>query len=203
MEKKCLGGLYEKGSNVLQTKVFPFENRIMTKTARQSVFALSAILACALLVLAGGVDAFRQLQSPAISSQQHSRSLFVDNSLDLMNSIRGGSIDVEIESSDEEETDDEEEEVSTLAKSAKKATTKAVKKKVTVAMTAKPTRKKPSSLGTFFKVPYILKACLNPFVFWQMTAGYWKSLYNINYMAENVSFTIDLLFLPLFENHSK
>lgn len=104
---------------------------------------------------------------------------------DFINRIRGGSaaIDVDIESSDEEETDDEEEEEApTLAKATRKAATKAVKKSVAAAMS--PPKKKSFSLGKFFKLPYIVKACLNPIVFFQMTAGYWKSLYNIDYMTE-------------------
>lgn len=104
----------------------------------------------------------------------------------IVSDIRGGAIDVDIESSDEEETDDEEEEeevVPKLAKATKKAATKAVK--TTVAAALKPMKKKKSSSGLmkFFKIPYIVKACLNPVVFFQMTAGYWQSLFSINYMA--------------------
>lgn len=160
----------------------------MTRTARQALIVLAAILACAILVLTGGADAFRTEQSPAIFTQQHSRLLSAESGLDFVNRIRGGAVDVDIESSDEEEYDEEEEEedAPTLVKSAKKAAAKAVKKSVAAAMT--PKKKKSSfGLGKFFKIPYIVKACLNPLVFWQMTAGYWKSLYNINYMSENVS----------------
>ena len=107
----------------------------------------------------------------------------------IVSDIRGGAIDVDIESSDEEETDDEEEEeevVPKLAKATKKAATKAVK--TTVAAALKPKKKKKSSSGLmkFFKIPYIVKACLNPVVFFQMTAGYWQSLFSINYMAGKV-----------------
>lgn len=158
------------------------------RTARLDVFVLSATLACALLVITGEVDAFRQQQNPAVGTQQHSRLILDGTGMESMNRIRGGSsaVDVEIESSDVEETDDEdEEEVPTLAKATKKAATKAVKKSVAAAM--KTPQKKSFKLGELFKLPYIVKACLNPVVFFQMTAGYWKSLYNINYMAENVA----------------
>ncbi len=148
---------------------------------------LAAILACTILVLTGGADAFRTQQSPAIFTQQ------LATNVDFLNRIRGGAVDVDIESSDEEEESDEEEDAPTLAKSAKKAATKAVKKSVAAALT--PKKKKSFSLGNFFKLPYIVKACLNPLVFWQMTAGYWKSLYNINYMQENVSLITELFFL--------
>ena len=162
----------------------------MMRTTSQGVFVLVAILACAFLVLAGGVDAFRQQQSPAIITQQHSQILSADASTDFLNRIRGGASD----DSDDEETDDEEEEGPSLAKSAKAAATKAVKSKIKSAIAPKPKKK---SLG-FFKLPYILKACLNPLVFWKMTAGYWKSLYNIDYMAQNVSMIIWLIFPSSF-----
>eukprot|EP00531_Pseudo-nitzschia_arenysensis_P013183 CAMPEP_0116144556 /NCGR_PEP_ID=MMETSP0329-20121206/16072_1 /TAXON_ID=697910 /ORGANISM="Pseudo-nitzschia arenysensis, Strain B593" /LENGTH=203 /DNA_ID=CAMNT_0003640001 /DNA_START=255 /DNA_END=866 /DNA_ORIENTATION=+ len=159
----------------------------MIRTARQALIVLAAILACAILVLAGGADAFRTQQSPAILTQQHSRLVAAESGLDLVNLIRGGAVDVDIESSDEEESDEEEEEdAPSLAKSAKKAATKAVKKSVAAAMTPKK-KKKSFGLGKFFKLPYIVKACLNPLVFLQMTAGYWKSLYNINYMSDNTA----------------
>lgn len=160
----------------------------MTRTRRQDFFVLTAILACILLVITGEVDGFRLQQNPAISANQHSRLMSNGEVIDFMNRIRGGStaIDADIESSDEEETDDEEEEEApTLAKATKKAATKAVKKSVAAAMS--PPKKKSFSLGKFFKLPYIVKACLNPIVFFQMAAGYWKSLYNINYMAEQTS----------------
>lgn len=153
----------------------------MMRTARQGVIVLAAILACALLVLAGGVDGFRQQQSTALFTQQHSQLMQTDSGVALVNSIRGGASD----DSDDEETDDEEEdeeEAPTLVKSAKKAANKAVKKEIKTAIA------KPSKKSGFFKLPYILKACLNPIVFWQMTTGYWKSLFNIDYMAETVSF---------------
>lgn len=150
-------------------------------------------------MITGEVDGFRQQQNPAISANQHSRLMSNGETIDFMNRIRGGSaaIDVDIESSDEEETDDEEEEeeAPTLAKATRKAATKAVKKSVAAAMS--PPKKKSFSLGKFFKFPYIVKACLNPIVFFQMTAGYWKSLYNINYMAEQVSCWCFLSFFEL------
>ena len=145
------------------------------RTARQGVILLAAILACALLVLAGGVEGFRQQQSTAIFTQQQIPQ--ADSGVAFVNSIRGGAVD----DSDDEETDDEEGEEEAIVKSAKKATKKAVKKEIKTAIA------KPSKKSGFFKLPYILKACLNPIIFWQMTTGYWKSLFNIDYMAENVS----------------
>jgi len=150
-----------------------------------NVFFLVAIIVVALVTLTvkasaaaflGRRHGYNNLGVSAIRNQNQKQTIISD--------IRGGAIDVEIESSDEEETDDEEEEVvPTLAKATKKAATKAVK--TTVAAALKPKKKKKSSSGLmkFFKIPYIVKACLNPVVFFQMTAGYWQSLFAINYMA--------------------
>lgn len=161
----------------------------MMRITRPDLFVLAAILASALVVLTAEVSAFRQQQNPILRRQQHTRTMVEEISVDFMTSIRGGSsaIDVEIESSDEEETDDEEEEiVPKLAKATKKAATKVVKKSVAAALRPKK-KKKKSGLMKLFKLPYIVKACLNPFVFFQMTVGYWKSLYNIDYMTEKVA----------------
>jgi hypothetical protein len=38
---------------------------------------------------------------------------------------------------------------------------------------------------SFFAVPYIIKATLNPVTFIQMTKAYWSSLLNHNYLKEN------------------
>jgi len=169
--------------------------RTMMRTTRPDLFVLAAILASALVVLTAEVSAFRQQQNPILRRQQHTRTMGEESFVDLMTSIRGGSlaIDVEIESSDEEETDDEEEEeiVPKLAKATKKAATKVVKKSVAAALKPKK-KKKKSSLMKLFRLPYIVKACLNPIVFFQMTVGYWKSLYNIDYMTEKKDSSQDL-----------
>lgn len=161
----------------------------MMRTARPDVFALAAILVAALVAITGNVDAFRLERNPALSTQQQLQSMLHETDVDFMNRVRGGSaaIDVDIESSDVEETDDEEEEAHSLAKATKKAATKAVKKSVAAAIKSPQKKSSSFSIGKFFKLPYIVKACLNPVVFFQMTAGYWKSLYNINYMTEKVA----------------
>jgi hypothetical protein len=104
--------------------------------------------------------------------------------------------EIEFESSDEEEEEEEEEEELNpkLAKSAITAASKAKAKaatavKATVSATlqaAAPKKKKKSSLLKIFRIPYILKACLNPFVLIQMTKGYFASLVNLNYLSDNV-----------------
>jgi len=153
------------------------------RTVRSDLFVLAAIMTSALVVITGKVEAFWQQQNSALHTRRYSQLILDGTGVDFLLRIRGGSsaIDVEIESSDEDETDDEEEEAPELAKATKKAVTKAVKKSVAAAMKS-PSKK--SNIFRFLKLPYIVKACLNPVVLFQMTAGYWKSLYNIDYMTE-------------------
>jgi len=157
----------------------------MTRTGRPNVLVLLAILTSSFAVR---VDAFRQHENLPLDTTICSLLALEGDRISLMNRVRGGSlaIDVDIESSDEEETEDEEEAPS-LTKATKKAATKAVKESVAVAMKSTQKKSRISTLGNFFKLPYIVKACLNPVVFLKMTSGYWKSLYNINYMNEKVT----------------
>jgi len=158
----------------------------MKRTVRPNVYVLAAILTSSFV---GTVDAFRQHERLPLQTTQHSlRTTLEGDDVAIMNRIRGGSsaIDVDIESSDEEETDDEEEEPS-LTEATKKAATKAVKKSVAVAMKSTQKKSRFPKLGNIFRLPYIVKACLNPIVFLKMTSGYWKSLYNINYMSEKAT----------------
>jgi outer membrane biosynthesis protein TonB len=78
------------------------------------------------------------------------------------------------------------------AKSKKAATKKASVKKVLKAKLtkAKLTKEKPAvtkkekkkgSLLKFLRLPYIVRACLNPFTVFAMTRAYWASLCNLNY----------------------
>jgi hypothetical protein len=115
---------------------------------------------------------------------------------DLSTAAEDVEIDIDdIESSDfEEEEDDEEAEAPLdpkLAKSAQAATAKvkaqasqaavrASKAAVSATLLKTKTDKKSKS-GGLFHLPYIVKACLSPFVFLQMTAGYWKSLFNYKF----------------------
>jgi len=159
----------------------------MKRTVRPNVYVLAAILTSSFV---GTVDAFRQHEHLPLQTAQHSLQTTLEgNDVAIVNRIRGGSaaIDVDIESSDEEETDDEEEEAPTLTKATKKAATKAVKKSVAVAMKSSQKKSRFPKLSNIFRLPYIVKACLNPVVFLKMTSGYWKSLYNINYMSEKAT----------------
>ena len=109
-------------------------------------------------------------------------------------SLRGGATLVTEEDSDEEEESENEEEEeeeeedefdASLAAAAVKSTQKAKKKtqsavKETVsAKLAKP--KKKESLLKLLRVPYIIRAFLNPVTILSMTKHYWLSLINLEY----------------------
>lgn len=108
--------------------------------------------------------------------------------------------EIEFESSDEdlddEEDEDEEEELDPkLAKATqqKAATIRTKIAKQAVASAVKPQKKKSSSsLMSLIHIPYIIKACLNPFTFVKMTKAYWSSLVNLEYLAERTDSSQDL-----------
>mmetsp|Transcript_16659 Transcript_16659/g.31189 ORF Transcript_16659/g.31189 Transcript_16659/m.31189 type:complete len:241 (-) Transcript_16659:143-865(-) len=107
---------------------------------------------------------------------------------------------VELDSDDEEEQEEEEEEESktldaSLAAAALKSTKKAKAKaqlskssNVKKTMSSKlATPKKKGSLLKFFRVPYIIRACLNPFTVMSMSKHYWLSLMNLDYPPKDSS----------------
>ena len=121
--------------------------------------------------------------------------------------VRGGATEVESEKQidldeddDEmeiESSDDEEELDPKLAKSALTAASKrkakaagavkaAVSSKLQETATSKePSKKKSSkSILKLLKIPYIVQACLNPFILLRMTKGYFASLVNLDYLKE-------------------
>lgn len=159
------------------------------------------IAAMALLILPGVVaDAF--LGGPSATfvvpqkSPLHAEWAAVE--------LRGGSTvgekeEIEFESSDEEleeESDEEEEEEEeldpTLAKSAQakaasvktKMAKEAVKAAVSASVAPKKKKKSSSSLLSFLHLPYIIKACMNPFTLMKMTRAYFASLVQLDYLKE-------------------
>eukprot|EP00555_Chaetoceros_dichaeta_P009574 CAMPEP_0198273598 /NCGR_PEP_ID=MMETSP1447-20131203/57365_1 /TAXON_ID=420782 /ORGANISM="Chaetoceros dichaeta, Strain CCMP1751" /LENGTH=169 /DNA_ID=CAMNT_0043967349 /DNA_START=263 /DNA_END=772 /DNA_ORIENTATION=+ len=125
----------------------------------------------------------------------------------LMRCGRGGAIDLDDDEYDVDEeydveeydSDVEEDVESSLAAAAVAAVAKAKKKKaeeakrlmseaIRVSKVAtevkKRKKKKPSLLK---KIPYILRAFVNPFTVLAMTRGYFASLINIDYMQEDSS----------------
>jgi hypothetical protein len=179
----------------------------MRRTSRRNVAtatALSVALVVQLLLLPS--EAFKQsvtLYPNVIASVTSDRahqilSVRGGDNHDFSSSTLDVEIDVEeIESSDEDEEDEEEEDVEdklnpklARAVQSSKVKAKAVKAATQSAKTAiqstllasKPQAKKEKTgLAKLFQLPYIVKACLNPFIFFQMTKEYWWSLFNHKY----------------------
>jgi len=108
-------------------------------------------------------------------------------------SIRGGDSDNDSEYDEFVESDDEEE-IVRLSASAKKAMEKAktkkkaeVKKSVSASLSKSKTKAKKSkgtSPSVLKKIPYIVRALVNPFTVFAMAKGYFASLFNIDYLQE-------------------
>jgi hypothetical protein len=153
------------------------------------------LLAC--LVVSAQGDAFsassRMAFAPRPDGQQVRSSL--SNMAYL--AVRGGAtLAMEEDTDNEEEFEDEEEEeemeldaslAASALKSTKKTKTKASSSKsatVKKTMSAKLATKKPKKKGSllkFLRVPYIVRACLNPFTVLSMTKHFWLSLVNLEY----------------------
>jgi len=119
----------------------------------------------------------------------------------IITTLRGGS-EYDVDASDDSDHDDleeeEEEEDATLIqatksslKKKKQQTQKHIKETVSASLASsnetKKKRKSSShslSSSSSFKIPYILKALLNPFTVIAMTKGYFASLFNIDYLQE-------------------
>ena len=143
------------------------------------------------------VDAF---QNKVNSFSETSRAT-PNSSLSLaFNVHRGGAIDLDeyddeyeeeydVEEEEEEEEEEYDEIDEKLSKAAKAAMEKARKKKEesTKKAISKATKKRKTSLFKLLRVPYVLRAFLNPFTVAAMTKHYLASLFNVNYM-EDVSF---------------
>lgn len=139
---------------------------------------------------------------------QHKESIL------LLHKFRGGGSDVDVDSSEEDDSDEdfeddseelEEEEESTLTQATKKSlkkkkqqAQKQIKETVSASLASsamkESKKKKKQTLSktqlSSFKIPYILKALLNPFTVIAMTKGYFASLFNIDYLQEDVSQTL-------------
>mmetsp|Transcript_33235 Transcript_33235/g.48818 ORF Transcript_33235/g.48818 Transcript_33235/m.48818 type:complete len:233 (-) Transcript_33235:427-1125(-) len=138
----------------------------------------------------------------------------------LLLSTRGGSVmeedEYDLDEYDEEEEDEydldeydsEEEEIKTAAisKSTVEKTQKTQKAKIARAMKAETEKKsleksmkktktlkkkkKSFSLSKFLRIPYIIKACLNPLTVFSMTKAYFASLFSIHYLQQDSSQTL-------------
>ena len=145
----------------------------------------------------GGLN--RILAASSSSPPPHCRQL---------HQIRGGAVVVD-DDSDDYDVDDDDDVMSNTASNEKLATstktvsqrkkTAAIKSKVKVAMTSSSSSGSASSTTPISApkrkslyrshVPYIIRACLNPFTLIAMTKAYFVSLCDINYLKE-VSFDI-------------
>ena len=125
--------------------------------------------------------------------------------------IRGGDSEEEYDSDDEV---DEPIVIKTkkLASSTKNAVQKKntsnVKSKVKVALASSSSSSKKVSVSnnnsgrSMYKryVPYIIRACLNPFTLMRMTKSYFVSLCDINYLKE-VRYILCIVFVDFFVHH--
>jgi hypothetical protein len=100
-------------------------------------------------------------------------------------------IDELIEEMEEEDSEEEEEEEldPKLTKSAIESSSKSKKKKTVaakkeVSSTLKSKKKAKTSMMKAMKVPYIIRAFMNPFTVVAMIKAYFASLFNFNYLKE-------------------
>lgn len=161
---------------------------------------LLLLLACAAAASPGSFGGFRRITAPSSSSRPK-------RSLHQIRRFRGGAAaDSDVEYDDDEYDSEYDEEVDEpIVKTAKKLAastrtvaqkkkTAAIKSKVKVAMAASSTKsvaKRVSGRSLYKRyVPYIVRACLNPFTLIAMTKAYFVSLCDINYLKEEQSQTL-------------
>ena len=128
-----------------------------------------------------------------------------DSDVDFDDSGEVGSVD-EV---DEEAVEAPNDKSTTLADSAVKAASKSKAKKTATAKSAvnaglASTSKKASKKRTSkLRIPYILKACMNPLTLIAMTKAYCASLFNLEYLKKvNCRVIVAVFFLSLLENPS-
>jgi hypothetical protein len=194
-------------TSVVPRKVEQHTCSTMRSTARRNVVITTALSVALVQFLLLTSEAFKQVV-PSIPKTIVAASGRVVHPI---LSLRGGdyyddsssTLDVEvdldeIESSDEEEEEEEEvvqEKLSPKLAQAVQAASSKVKAKAVKAATQSAkaaiestlltnnpkAKKEKSGLVKLFQLPYIVKACLNPFIFFQMTKEYWLSLFNHKY----------------------
>jgi len=181
------------------------EQREILVMSGRSLVASICVWATVFLLLSDEavVDAFQN----KINSFSETLRAKPYSSLSLaFNANRGGAIDLDEyddeyeEEYDDEDVEEEEEEEEydeideKLSKAAKAAMEKARKKKEesTKKAISKATKKRKTSLFKLLRVPYVLRAFLNPFTVAAMTKHYLASLFNVNYL-EDVSLSSFIL----------
>lgn len=113
--------------------------------------------------------------------------------------------EMELESSEEEEELDPKLAKSTLSAASKRKAKAAgaVKAAVSSKLQGETTgsaapKKKSNSILKLLKIPYIVRACLNPLLLVKMTKGYFASLFDFGYLENNKVSTVivfDMLFI--------
>jgi len=105
--------------------------------------------------------------------------------------------DIDLDEDEYDSEAEEEAEIVQLSKSTVAAVAKAkskkaevVKKAVSASLSQTKPKKRSVSLLKALHVPYIVRACLNPFTFFSMTKAYFASLFNIDYLVEDSSQTL-------------
>lgn len=109
--------------------------------------------------------------------------------------------EIELESTDNDEDVVEEQEDldPKLAKSTQAAASKTSIKQTKAALNEVVTSKILASqklyrgyMGTYLRIPYIVRACVNPLTAARMTRAYFASLFNLNYLEDNMDVSQNL-----------
>jgi len=155
------------------------------------IFSVCIILISCILLQAPNTAAYAVTKS-TISIQKNNVVFLIP---------KGGANAVEIEEDTDEEYDEseseyeseseseEEEEAAALLKSTVASTAKLQKKqkretKSTMSAVLQKQKKKRKSMFPKIRLPYLMRACLNPFTLFSMTKAYFASLINISYLEE-------------------
>lgn len=178
--------------------------------------AASALILCWSLLVAASVEGRSIMHASALLGRSSRPFKMVDPSILPRGGAKGDSDEYDSEEYDEyEEEDDEKEALAAAAKakaSKKKAKAKAkaaALSKSAVSSAAKAKAKKSAevkesvnvslapktsgggkSILQILRVPYIVRACLNPLTLIAMTKAYFASLCNIGYLEEDSSQTL-------------
>ena len=151
---------------------------VETKRIRWLILLVSSLVALACVVEASKVVP----TTTFVARKNHAR---FEKYQHVLRVSGGASFDDSDDSEYDDDESDSDVEEETLSKSAVAAVKKSKKKK-TKAVTAAVSKSlsKSSSSKSMLKIPYIVRAFLNPLTVLAMTKAYFGSLFNINYLDE-------------------
>jgi hypothetical protein len=133
---------------------------------------LSTLTRVVHLVLRGGDDS----QSDLIDEESEPDDDYQDEDEDEANSMAQSAIKATIKSATQKEA---------LSKATVKASVKATKHELQSSLDRTKTKvKHRRTTAIFNKIPYILRASLNPVILFAMTRAYFASLFNIHYLQQ-------------------